>query len=162
MIKNGAIVGVRMKLLKVHADDEDTVQEDVEKGCLMEVYKFNDTIMGDVKQSNYTIAYHGSIKAWHVHEFQDDLWFFTRGEAIVVLHDLRTDSQTFDLTEIIRAGAKERKTIFIPRGVAHGYKVVSKEPCELVYFVNQLYNPEDEGRRDPFDSEINFNWYSLK
>ena len=105
-------------------------------------------------------AYKGTIKAFHWHKKQDDLWFVATGKAIVVLHDLRDNSPTKDETQIITAGKDDYKLIVIPRGVAHGYKVLSEEPVLLFYHTTEPYNPRnpDEGRMSFDDSRIGFDW----
>ena len=54
--------------------------------------------------------------------------------------------------------------ILIPKGVCHGYKVVSKEPVSLFYHTTESYdihNPDEY--RIPYDSkEIGIDWDSLK
>jgi dTDP-4-dehydrorhamnose 3,5-epimerase len=46
-------------------------------------------------------------------------------------------------------GALRPWQVLIPPGIAHGYKVISREPAILVYATDQFYNPK--GRR-----KINF------
>ena len=82
------------------------------------------------------------------------------GKAMVVLHYLRNDSPTKGETQVIYTGKDDYKLILIPEGVAHGYKVVSKEPVLLFYHTTESYdaeNPDEE--RLPFDDpQIGFDW----
>ncbi|MDO8443932.1 MAG: dTDP-4-dehydrorhamnose 3,5-epimerase family protein, partial [bacterium] len=105
----------------------------------------------------------GTIKAFHWHKSQDDLWFLAAGRAAIVLYDQRADSNTFGETQIIYGGTDDYKLVLIPVGVVHGYKVLSKEPCLLFYHVTKAYNRDnpDEERIDPFDKTINFQWENL-
>jgi len=79
------IDGVVLKVLTVHADD---------RGLLMEVIGDDEPVFKSVKQTTFTIAYPGVIKAFHWHQRQWDVWFFSSGMAQVVLYDLREGSPT--------------------------------------------------------------------
>lgn len=157
------IEGIKIKELKVWQDKPDLEQENVEPGVFMEVLRESEGLMNNFAQSNFSIAYKGTIKAFHWHKYQDDLWFIASGKAAIVLYDQRKDSGTFGETQIIKAGTDDYKLVTIPVGVVHGYKVLSDDPCLLFYHVTKEYDPKspDEERIDPFDKEINFNWYSL-
>jgi dTDP-4-dehydrorhamnose 3,5-epimerase len=164
MAKDSKIDGVVVKNLKVWQDKPDLDQPGVEPGIFMEVLRDDDKLMKKFGQSNFTIAYEGTIKAFHAHKYQDDLWFLATGRAAIVLYDKRKDSPTYGQTEVVYGGKDDYKLVCIPVGVVHGYKVVSKEPCLLFYHVTEAYNREepDEIRIDPFDKQIGFNWNSLK
>jgi dTDP-4-dehydrorhamnose 3,5-epimerase len=157
------ISGVKIKELKVFKDQPDLDQK-IEAGIFMEVLRDDDQMLTNFGQSNFTIAYKGTIKAFHWHKSQDDLWFLASGKAAIVLYDQRDDSPTKGETQIIYGGENDYKLVLIPVGVVHGYKVLSKSPCMLFYHVTKAYNREnpDEERINPFDKTINFNWDSLK
>jgi len=157
------INGVKIKKLKVFKDTPDLKQK-VSPGIFMEVLRDDDKLLKKFGQSNFTIAYKGTIKAFHFHKYQDDLWFFANGRAAIVLYDQRKNSPTYGKTQIIYGGNDDYKLVLIPKGVVHGYKVLSKEPCLLFYLVTKAYNRNnpDEERIDPFDKKIGFNWQSLK
>lgn len=157
------IDGVKIKELKVFRDKPDLLQK-VEPGIFMEVLRDDDELLKRFGQSNFTIAHKDTIKAFHWHKYQDDLWFLATGKAAIVLYDQRKDSKTYGKTEVIYGGTDDYKLVLIPVGVVHGYKVLSKEPCLLFYHVTKHYvaKSPDELRIDPFDKEINFDWNSLK
>ncbi len=155
------IDGVKIKKLVVHADIPDTEEELSEPGFLVEVLRDDDGLLRKFVQSTMTVAYPGTIKAWHYHKYQDDLWFVATGKAMVVLHDLRPHSPTRGETQVIFAGEDDYKLIVIPVGVAHGYKVVSKTPVILFYHTTEHYNPDnpDEERLPYNDPQIGFDWH---
>lgn len=157
------IEGVKIKELKVFKDKPDLKQK-VEPGIFMEVLRNDDDMLKRFGQSNFTIAYKDTIKAFHWHKYQDDLWFLASGRAAIVLYDQRKKSKTYEETQVIYGGTDDYKLILIPVGVVHGYKVLSDEPCLLFYHVTKAYNREktDEERIDPFDKKINFDWNKLK
>lgn len=106
------------------------------------------------------MSYPGVIKAFHYHEKQDDLWFFPTGNAQVVLYDLREDSPTNGTTDVYYMGEENPIMLFIPRGVAHGYRVLGQEPAVIIYFTTESYNPNDpDEKRIPWnDPVIDFKW----
>ena len=157
------IEGVTVKKLTVHQDIPDVAQSVSEPGFLMEVLRDDDGLLKRFGQSTFTVTYKDTIKAFHWHERQDDLWFVASGKAVIVLHDLREESSSFGTTETVKAGIDNYKLILIPVGVAHGYKVVSDEPVLLFYHTTESYDPinPDEKRIAYNDPNIGFNWDSL-
>lgn len=155
---------VIVKDLMVHQDIPD-VQESIAKpGFLMEVLRDDDGLLKKFGQSTFTLAYKDTIKAFHWHEKQDDLWFVASGTAVIVLHDLRKESKSFGETETFTAGTNDYKLILIPIGVAHGYKVLSDDPVLLFYHTTESYNLKDpdEKRIAYDDPTIGFDWESIK
>ena len=154
------IDGVKIKELKVHQDIPDREEGKEKPGFLMEVLRDDDELLKKFGQTTFTVAYEGTIKAFHYHKKQDDLWFVATGKAMVVLHDLRNDSPTKGQTQVIYTGKDDYKLILIPEGVAHGYKVVSKEPVLLFYHTTESYDAESpDEERLPFDDpQIGFDW----
>lgn len=154
------IDGVVVKSLTVHQDAAQSKEYIPTPGFLMEVVRNDEGILKQFGQTTFTVTHEGSIKAFHVHDRQDDLWFVATGKATVVLHDLRPDSPTRGQTDVMSAGANDYKVILIPAGVAHGYKVESREPVLLFYHTTKPYdaNHPDE-RRIPYDDPlIGFDW----
>lgn len=145
------IEGVALKPLKVFCDD---------RGFLMEVLRADDPFYRGFGQSTFTVSYPGTIKAFHWHRRQDDLWFVLGGNAQVVLHDLREASPTYHQTDVYYLGVNNRALLKIPTGVAHGYRVLGNEPVMLMYHTTEYYDPKnpDEERLAYNDPTIGFDW----
>ena len=145
------IAGVTLKRLTVHSDD---------RGYLMEVLKADYPAFVTVKQTTYTEAYPGVIKAFHWHRKQWDLWFFASGMAQVVLYDLRPESPTHRRTDVVIMGERSPALLAIPIGVAHGYRVLGTKPAGLFYHTSEAYDPADpdEERIAHDDPTIGFDW----
>lgn len=145
------IEGVCLKRLAVHPDD---------RGILMEVLRADDPGFAPVKQTTYTEAYPGVIKAFHWHRRQIDIWFFSSGMAQVVLFDLRPESPTHRQTNVFIMGERAPVVLTIPAGVAHGYRVLGDRPAGLFYHTSEAYDPEnaDEERMPHDDPRIGFDW----
>lgn len=145
------IEGVMKKPLIKHCDD---------RGFFMELLREDDAIFGRFGQASLSLSYPGVIKAFHYHNRQDDIWFFPYGNAQVVLYDMRQPSGTYKRTDVYYMGEHNPILLFIPRGVAHGYRVIGNEPACIVYFTNEAYDPAnpDEYRIAYDDPAIGFEW----
>ena len=145
------IDGVYLKRLAVHSDD---------RGILMEVLRADDPCFGPIKQTTYTEAYPGVIKAFHWHRRQMDIWFVASGMAQVVLYDLRAESPTHRQTDVVIMGERAPALLAIPIGVAHGYRVLGTTPAGLFYHTTEAYDPADpdEERIAHDDPAIGFDW----
>ncbi len=150
-VGEGKIAGVRYKKLVTHTDD---------RGMLVEVLRCDDPFFEEVKQTTYTEAYPGVIKAFHWHRRQKDIWFFSAGMAQVVLHDLRSTSPTTAVTEVFYMGERNPLLLCIPEGVAHGYRVLGTRSACLFYHTTDVYDPAnpDEERIAFDDPSIGFDW----
>ena len=109
-------------------------------------------------QVSTALSYPGTIKAFHYHLHQTDLWVPIQGVFQVALADLRVGSPTFGRRNTFYVGVLRPWQILIPPGVAHGYKVVGESPAVLVYITDRHYNPKDEGRISYDDPGINYDW----
>ncbi|OGE79522.1 MAG: spore coat protein [Candidatus Doudnabacteria bacterium RIFCSPHIGHO2_01_FULL_46_14] len=154
------IAGVKIKNLKIHQDIPDTEEQATKLGFLMEILRSDEEIFKKFGQSTMTVAYQGTIKGFHFHEKQDDMWFMANGRCLIVLHDLRPDSPTKGETQTLYSGKDDYKLVVIPVGVAHGYKVLSEEPVIMFYHTTEPYDPSnpDEKRIAWNDPSIGFKW----
>ena len=145
------IQDVFVKKLIKHTDD---------RGFFMEILRDDDKLLKKFGQSSMSMSYPGVIKAFHYHKIQDDLWFFPSGNAQVVLHDMREDSETKGETNVFYMGENNPILLFIPVGVAHGYRVLGNTPATIVYFTTESYDPKnpDEYRIEWNDPAIGFSW----
>ncbi len=145
------IQGVSIKKLVSYFDD---------RGFFTEVLKEGEDTYHAVKQTSYSETYPGVIKAFHWHKKQWDIWYIVKGQAQVVLYDLREDSPTKGETQVIYTGAANRMLVAIPPGVAHGYRVIGNETLGVFYHTTEAYDPKnpDEERIAFDDPKIGFDW----
>jgi dTDP-4-dehydrorhamnose 3,5-epimerase len=66
-----------------------------------------------------------------------------RGSMQDVVLDLRERSPTFGRSFGVELSAENRKMMYVPKGVAHGFLTLTDE-CEALYFVDEFYAPEFE------------------
>jgi len=137
-----------------------------DRGFFAELFRFGepgiardfDPSTGSRIQVSFTVSYPGVIKAIHYHFEQTDLWAPVSGMLQVILYDLRESSPTCGRLNTLFVGAIRPWKVRIPPGVAHGYKVVGPESSLLVYAMDRVYNPHDEGRIPFDDPGINYDW----
>ena len=149
------IEGVKIKKLIAHSDD---------RGYFREILRDDDNLLKHFGQASISLTKPGIIKAFHWHKHQDDLFYVASGDAQVVLYDIRKNSKTFKQIMTLEMSDKYPKLLFIPKKVAHGYKVLGNEPLVMLYFMSRSYNPKKpDEQRIPFDDkEIGFNWEKYK
>jgi dTDP-4-dehydrorhamnose 3,5-epimerase len=147
------IDGVRLQSFALWPDD---------RGYFLEVVRMKQGLAADFPaestQVSSALSYPGTIKAFHFHLEQTDLWVPMHGMFQVTLVDLRRDSPSFGVRNTIYAGTLRPWQILIPPGVGHGYKVIGPDPGILVYVTNRVYNPRDEGRIAYNDPDIQYDW----
>ncbi|MBI2045153.1 NAD-dependent epimerase/dehydratase family protein [Candidatus Pacearchaeota archaeon] len=160
------IVGVKIKEIKIHQDkpDRDSLGAELahgELGNFREILRFNEGFLDKIEQVSFGKTPPETIKAFHWHKNQDDVFYLIKGKILVVLYDLRQDSQTKGQTqEIILSEDSGEKAVLIPRGVLHGYKVLGKDTAEVLYLTNNTYDVSDpDEQRVPYDDKsIGFDW----
>ncbi len=128
-----------------------------ERGRFVESYRRSWFAHGrEMVQANRSDRQAKTVVGLHYHLHQADYWFFPRGRARVVLHDLREGSATDGATLELEMGDEVDKGVFIPPGVAHGFAALTD--LTIVYLVDSYYNPEDELGVAWDDPEIGADW----
>src|ERR1700733_3194569 len=93
-----------------------------ERGRFVETYRRSWFPLGrEMVQGNRSEKQAGAVVGLHYHLHQADYWYLLRGQARVVLHDLRQGSPTDGATEIVELDGDIDQGLFIPPGVAHGF-----------------------------------------
>ena len=144
--KKKVIDGVKIVEVKKFSGEDGTFEELTRMNESGNLESFPDF---KVRQINRSKILHGAIKAWHLHLNQEDIWYVSPEDHMIMgLWDLRNDSNTKDLKMRVVLGAGASKLVYVPRGVAHGVVNVGKKPATIIYFVNQQFdlNDPDEKR----------------
>jgi len=133
-----------------------------DRGYFLEVARLGQGLVAgfpaESTQVSAALNYPGIIKAFHFHKLQTDYWVAAAGQLQVALVDLRSNSTTFGKKNTLYLGTLRPWQLLIPPGVAHGYKVIGKEPSLLVYVTNRTYDSQDEGRIAYNDPAIRYDW----
>lgn len=113
----------------------------------------------DLRQLSISRAVPHRINAFHIHpkEVQDELWTVLDGRLLVWLADLREGSASLGARRAYVLDGEAPARLYIPSGVAHGYKA-GAEGALLLYAMNAQFDPADpnEGRLpwDFFGAEL--------
>ena len=107
----------------------------------------------EVKQISLSQVIPNSVKAYHVHYKQDDVWFVAPHDKLLVnLHDIRKDSSTFDAHIRLVLGGGKATALRIPAGVAHGVGNPYDRSMHLIYTTTEQFNISDpDEQRLPWD-----------
>lgn len=122
-----------------------------ERGYFCEVYrqdKLEDFIGQKLKfcQSNESRSYKNVFRGMHYQlppYAQSKLISVKEGEILDIILDIREGSPTFLKSISIKLSAKNRKRLYIPRGFAHGFLVLS-DYATITYKVDSYYSKEYE------------------
>jgi dTDP-4-dehydrorhamnose 3,5-epimerase len=71
-----------------------------------------------------------------------------------IVVDIRSGSPTFGQWEAVELSGDNHRQLFIPRGLAHGFLVLS-ETAVFAYKVDNIYSPADERTLNCFDKDLN-------
>lgn len=147
------IEGVRIAPTAVWPDD---------RGYFLEIARAGQGLLSsyplETTQVSAALSFPGTIKAFHYHQYQTDVWMPAMGMLQVALVDLRRESGTFGVKNTLYVGELRPWQILIPPGVGHGYKIIGTSPAMLVYATDRFYNPADEGRIPYNDKQIQYEW----
>lgn len=145
------IDGVKVIQLKHAVGEEGDFSELLrlnEKGEVDEIPGFS------VHQINRSTQFPNSIKAWHMHFKQDELWYVPEESHLLAgLWDLRKASKSHGMMNRIVLGGSTHRLLYIPKGVAHGSANFSKNLGVIIYFMNGQFNKDNpDEQRLPWDS----------
>jgi dTDP-4-dehydrorhamnose 3,5-epimerase len=79
------------------------------------------------------------------------------GSVMDVAVDIREGSPTYGKHISIELSGKNKRQLFVPRGFAHGFVVLS-ESATFAYKVDNSYAPEYDSGIKYNDSDLNINW----
>jgi dTDP-4-dehydrorhamnose 3,5-epimerase len=103
----------------------------------------------EIKQISVSNAEPNRINAFHIHTKleQNEIWTVIQGQLMIWLVDLRDGSRTAGVKRKVILGGEQPMQLYIPSGVAHGYKA-GLEGATLLYAMDQQFNLADpnEGR----------------
>jgi dTDP-4-dehydrorhamnose 3,5-epimerase len=85
----------------------------------------------------------------------EKLVFVIKGSILDVVLDLRKNSTTFGKCMGVELSEKNRRAIFLPKGVAHGFKSL-KNNTITVYNVSSIYNTDHD--RGVLYNSFGFDW----
>lgn len=135
-----------------------------DRGYFFESYQFDRYQEAGITlpfvQDNESKSVFGVVRGLHYQlgEFaQAKLVRVVQGKVFDVAVDLRKNSPTFGKWYGLELDEHNKKQLFIPRGFAHGFSVLS-ETAIFTYKCDNLYSKESERSINPFDPELGIDW----
>jgi dTDP-4-dehydrorhamnose 3,5-epimerase len=111
-------------------------------------------------QDNQSFSTKGVLRGLHFQkgEFsQSKLVRVTQGEVLDVAVDLRKKSATYGQHHAVKLSAQNNNQLFIPRGFAHGFVVLSSSAI-FQYKCDNYYHKESEAGLHYADPSIKIDW----
>lgn len=134
-----------------------------ERGFFLESY--NELKMAEVGitdrfvQDNHSCSSRNVLRGLHyqVKHPQGKLVRVAEGEILDVAVDLRRSSPTFGKWEAVRLSGENKRMLWIPVGLAHGFRVLSDQ-AHVLYKATDFYTPEHERTLAWNDPQLKINW----
>lgn len=111
-------------------------------------------------QDNESKSLRGVLRGLHYQEgayAQAKLIRVVQGSVLDIAVDIRKDSPTFGEYISVEISSENKKQLFIPKGFAHGFVVLS-ETALFLYKCDNLYNKESERGIIYNDKTLNIDW----
>lgn len=116
----------------------------------------------EIKESYYSISNKNVIRGMH---FQlppydhEKLVYVPKGSVIDVVVDLRKESKTFKKFISVKLSSQNKKSIYIPKGLAHGFKSLENNTITVYNVATEYDSGADNGIN--YDS-FGFDWELTK
>lgn len=111
-------------------------------------------------QDNESMSTRGVIRGLHFQRppfSQSKLVRCVRGVVLDVVVDIRRGSPTYGRHIAVELTGENRRQLFVPRGFAHGFAVLSDEAV-FQYKCDNYYHPESEGGISIADHSLGIDW----
>ncbi|MBW7943852.1 dTDP-4-dehydrorhamnose 3,5-epimerase family protein [Patescibacteria group bacterium] len=145
------IQGVEIKQLAFHNDDG---------GNFSELFRLTEgkvegfEVPFEVRQVSMSVLTPQTIKAFHIHYQQEDLWYVPPYDRLLAnFIDIREDSPTYQNKMRLVLGGGKSLLVRIPAGVAHGVANIYQRSMTLFYATSAQFNPQQpDEHRLPWDT----------
>lgn len=122
--------------------------------------------IGDIQfiQDNQSKSVKNTIRGLHYQlapYAQSKLIRVLQGKILDVVVDIRKHSPTYGKHFSIELSDENKKQLFIPKGFAHGFSVLS-DTAIVFYKTDNYYNPDSERGINFNDNELNIDWKTAK
>lgn len=115
---------------------------------------------GTFVQDNQSSSSYRVVRGLHLQKgehAQAKLVRVLEGKILDVAVDLRKESETYGQWVALELSAENKKQLYIPRGFAHGFSVLS-ETATVLYKCDNFYHKESEAGIMYNDPDLNIDW----
>ncbi len=156
-----------MKVLKTDIDGvviiEPRIFEDA-RGYFFESFserKFKEKVRSvRFVQDNESLSQYGVVRGLHFQRpphAQSKLIRAVKGRVLDVAVDIRRNSPTYGRHVAVELSDENRRQLFIPRGFAHGFSVLS-DTAGIQYKCDNFYAPEADCGIAALDNALDIDW----
>jgi dTDP-4-dehydrorhamnose 3,5-epimerase len=135
-----------------------------DRGYFFESFNANTWIEAGITrpfvQDNQARSTRGVLRGLHYqvgHDAQAKLVRVIEGAVLDVAVDLRHDSPTFGQHVAVELSAENKRQLYVPRGFAHGY-IVLTDTAEFFYKCDNFYAKHAEGGLHYADPNLAIDW----
>lgn len=135
-----------------------------ERGFFLESYTRNEFeklgIKDEFVQDNHSLSIKNTLRGLHFQKepyAQSKLVRCITGSILDVAVDIRKDSNTFGKHVKVVLSSEDKKMLYVPKGFAHGFLVLS-DVAEVLYKVDNFYSKEYESGIIWNDKELGIDW----
>ncbi|SHO57589.1 dTDP-4-dehydrorhamnose 3,5-epimerase [Vibrio quintilis] len=156
-----------MKAIPTEIEDVFIIEPQVfgdDRGFFFESFnhqKFEQAIGQTVEfvQDNHSRSIRNVVRGLHyqAEHAQGKLVRCVLGEVVDVAVDIRKDSPTFGKVVTVNLSAENKRQLWVPAGLAHGFSVLS-DVAEFLYKTTDYYHPESERCIAWNDPDLNVDW----
>ncbi|WP_000864761.1 dTDP-4-dehydrorhamnose 3,5-epimerase [Vibrio mimicus] len=156
-----------MKVIPTNIADVFIIEPQVfgdERGFFFESFnhaRFEQVIGQKVQfvQDNHSRSVKNVVRGLHYQEQQPQgkLVRCVLGEVVDVAVDIRRNSTTFGQVVTVNLSAENKRQLWVPEGLAHGFSVIS-DVAEFLYKTTDYYAPEYERCIRWDDPELAIDW----
>ena len=120
-----------------------------ERGFFLETYQLDRYVENGIArpfvQDNLSRSRYGVLRGLHLQNpsTQGKLVSVLRGKVLDVAVDVRVGSPNFGRHVAVELSEENRRQLWVPRGFAHGFAVLS-ETADFFYKCDNHYSPKDE------------------
>lgn len=111
-------------------------------------------------QDNESMSTYGVMRGLHYQRMpytQSKLVRCVKGRVLDVAVDIRKGSPTFGQHIAVELSENNHRQVFVPRGFAHGFSVLS-DTAVIQYKCDNYYAPEAEAGIQLMDEELGIDW----
>ena len=123
--------------------------------------EFNEKVMPiNFVQDNESMSSYGVMRGLHYQKMpytQSKLVRCVKGAVLDVAVDIRKGSPTFGQHVAVELTEENHRQLFIPRGFAHGFAVLS-ETAVFQYKCDNFYAPQADAGIQLMDEELGIDW----
>jgi len=134
-----------------------------QRGFFLETYQLGRYVESGIVrpfvQDNLSRSSYGVLRGLHLQNpvAQGKLVTVLRGRVLDAAVDVRIGSPTFGRHVAVELSEENRRQLWVPRGFAHGFVVLS-ETVDFFYKCDNAYSPKDEVSVRWDDPAIGINW----